>query len=420
MKLIRDRFRGGSLAGTALETFVLRSLIFVLSVAVNIVVSRGLGPDGRGAYVLITLSATTIVVFGKLGLQQANIYLIGTRRVDPRRVSSQNLLVAGIAGIAGVVLLLLAPVLLPSVFGGTAFVNLAIGALTVPILLHTQLATGLQNLMHVVSWQFKAAFVGFVAQLGLIAILIALGGMTVTSALIAYAVGAFVTWLLVVSRDTRPATRPFVSGDTLRATLRYSLVVHVGLILLFLQTRMTLFLVQALLGTAALGVYSLAVTISESVLLTSDSLAFALLPRQTHATLRAAAADGLRAARYGGGLTIAGAVPLLVFGPLILRVVFGADFEPSYGPLVALLPGAVFLAVQRFCGAPTLRADRPVRFAGIFAVGVAANVALAVWWIPAAGLLGAAAATSGSYLITVVMFVVWARSLRDSNDTDTR
>ena len=406
------RFRG-SLAGTALETFVLRSFVFVLGVAVNIVVSRGLGPGGRGEYVLTTLSALTIVALGKLGLEHTNVYLLGTKRMAPSRIAAQNVVVAAVAGVVGFSVLVGAPMLLPSIYATTDRANLALAALTVPILLHTQLAAGLQNLLHVVTWQFRAALAGAALQLAAVGTLIVLGRLDVTTALVAYLAGSLLTWLMVLSRSTRPLTAPFLDLAVLRLTLRYSLVVHVGLVLLFLQTRLTLFLVQAFLGAAELGLYSLAVSISESVLLAADSLAIALLPRQTETTLADSAATGLRGARYGAALAIAGAAPLAAFGAFIVPFVFGQEFAPSYLPLVVLLPGAVFFAVQRFCGVPALRANRPSLIAAIYAAGVAANVLLDVWWIPRVGLVGAAAATTCSYLLTAVLFLWWARVIRD-------
>lgn len=407
---MRARFRG-SLVGIALETFVLRTFMFMLVVALNIAVSRGLGPSGRGEYVLTTLSALTIVALGKLGLEHTNIYLIGTRQIEPSRLAAQNLIVAGGAGIVGFAILVAAPELLPSVYATTDRTHLALVALTVPILLHTQLAAGLQNLLHIVTWQFRAAIAGAALQVAAVGVLIVAGWIDVTTALVAFLAGSLLTWVMVLSRSTRPTLAPFFRVDVLRLTLRYSLVVHVGLVLLFLQTRLTLFLVQAFLGGTQLGLYSLAVSMSESVLLAADSLAIALIPRQTEATLEASAATGLRAARYGGALALAGAAPLAAFGPIIVPFVFGEEYAASYLPLVVLLPGTVFFAVQRFCGVPALRANRPSLIAGIYAAGVALNVLLDVWWIPRIGLAGAAGATTFSYLLTALLFLRWARAI---------
>jgi O-antigen/teichoic acid export membrane protein len=382
-----------------------------MGVAVNIAVSRTLGPEGRGQYALATLSAVSVVVLGKVGLEHANIYLFGTARVASDRLASQNALVALGAGLPGAALLTLALAAFPSVLGDLGVGNLALAALTIPFLLHVQLVAGLQNLTGLITWQFRAALTGVAAQLAVVGGLLALGRLDVTSALVANLAAAVLVWLLVVSRGPAGTLRARIDVDLLTRTLRYSLILHVGLVLLFLQTRITLFLVQALMGTGALGHYSLAVSVAESVLLASDSLAIALVPQQTHGTLGAAASLGLRTARVGGVLVLAAGAPLAIFGSAIITFVFGAQFEASYPPLLALLPGIVFLAIQRFCGVPALRANRPEWFAAIFALGVVVNVLLDLLWIPSAGLLGAAASTSGSYLVTAVLFMRWTHAL---------
>nr|MBA3429907.1 hypothetical protein [Actinomycetota bacterium] len=134
-----------SLAGNAIETFGLRALTFGVSVGVNIAVSRALGPEGRGQYALAVLSAISLTAITKLGLEHANVYLLGTAHVAPSRLASQNALIALGGGVSGAVMLMLAPAIVPSVFGDVGVGNLALAAMSIPFLLHTQLAAGLQN-----------------------------------------------------------------------------------------------------------------------------------------------------------------------------------------------------------------------------------------------------------------------------------
>ena len=308
-------------------------------------------------------------------------------------------------------MLILAPAIMPSVFGDVGVRNLALAAMSIPLLIHIQVAAGLQNLTGRVTWQFRAALVGGAAQLAVVLTLWAVGRLDVTSALFANLCVNLLTWVLVLAGGQAGTLRTRVDFPLLVQTLRYSLIVHIGLVLLFLQTRITLFLVQALMGTGALGHYSLAVSVAESVLLASDSLAIALLPRQTEETIKAAASLGIRAAKIGALLVVAAGAPLAIFGSSVITFVFGAEYAASYPPLLALLPGIAFLAIQRFCGAPALRTNRPARIAAIFGIGVLLNVVLDLWWIPRLGLVGAGASTSVSYLVTAILFTRWTQAL---------
>ena len=52
------------------------------------------------------------------------------------------------------------------------------------------------------------------------------------------------------------------------------------MVFFFLHLRLGMFMVKGIVGTAALGLYSLSVVLAETVLLPTDSLALAILPRQ--------------------------------------------------------------------------------------------------------------------------------------------
>jgi O-antigen/teichoic acid export membrane protein len=95
----------------------------------------------------------------------------------------------------------------------------------------------------------------------------------------------------------------------------------------------------------------------------------------------------------------------------VIRVSFGLAFAPAYLPLVGLLPGMVFLGMQRVCGGPALRAGRPGRITAIYAFCLLCNGALNLWWIPTWGPLGAALASSVSYGLGALLFLVWTARL---------
>ena len=69
------------------------------------------------------------------------------------------------------------------------------------------------------------------------------------------------------------------------------------MVLLFLHLRVDMFMLNGMAGTTALGIYSLSVTLAETVMLGTDSVAIAILPRQMGNSLQEAALTALRAAR---------------------------------------------------------------------------------------------------------------------------
>ena len=379
-----------------------------MAFAASIIISRGLGPEGRGLYYLPVLAAATLSSLAKLGVEQANVFLFANRKVPVDSISGQNGLIALVAGGSALVALLAARPALPELFAGTPLLLLVLAGLTIPFLLHTQFTAGLQNLQGQVTWQFRAALAASVVQVGALVVLLIIHRVDVTSVLVVNLLMTVVMWALVVNAPGARRTA-LLRWDLslLGATLRHSLVLHVAMVLLFLHLRSDMFLVEGFLGPAALGQYSVAVILAETVLLITDSLSKAILPRQMANSPREAAAVAVRAAKASLVLALLAATSLAVLGRPMIELFFGTAFSPAYGPLVALLPGLAFLGVQRLCGAPLLRLGRPLRFASIYAVAFAANVLLNVVLIPRLGLVGAALASSSSYGIGATLLFAW-------------
>src|SRR5512140_3851290 len=86
----------------AAGTYGIRILGVVAGLGSAVVISRTLGPDGRGVFSLATVLATTLLVIGKLGIDQANVYLHGTRRVPTARLAGQTSLLSLVVGLAAV------------------------------------------------------------------------------------------------------------------------------------------------------------------------------------------------------------------------------------------------------------------------------------------------------------------------------
>lgn len=408
----RGRGRARTIVSDAAETFLLKASLYVVAFCASVLISRGLGAEGRGEYYLPVVAAGTLVTFCKLGLEQANVFLLGTCRLSIDRLSGQNGLVAIAMGGLGVLGLLLVPRVLPALFADTPLVFLLLAGLTIPFALHAQFSAGLLTLQGEVTWQFRAALLASVVQVALLGGFFFSRWFDVRLVLGVNLATAVVTWGLMV-RALNAGRRAWVRWDAglLWKTLRQSLMLHLGMVLFFLHLRLDMFMVKGIVGTAALGQYSLSVMLAETVLLLTDSLGIAVLPRQMGNTVEEAALLALRGARVNALLGIGLASLWAAGGMVVIRVFFGSEFTPAYLPLLVLQPGMVFLGMQRMCGAPALRTGRPEIITAIYAVSLLCNGALNLWWIPTWGSVGAAVASSVSYGLGAVLFLVWIARL---------
>jgi O-antigen/teichoic acid export membrane protein len=405
-----------SATSDTVESFLLKVLLYAIGFGASILISRGLGPTGRGIYYLPVVTAATVASFGTLGIEQANVFLFGSRSVAIARLWGQAGLVAVLLGALGAVLLVAAPVILPGTFGSSPSTLWWIVALGLPFTLHAQFASGLLTLRGEVTWQFRAGVIAAVAQTAALVALFLVGWFDPVRVL-AVSVGSnLLSWALVVNRQRPPEqVGAWIRWDPslLRETLARSLVLHAGMVLLFLHLRVDMFMLNDMAGAATLGVYSLSVTLAETVLLGTDSVAISILPRQMSNSIEEAAIMALRAARITA-LVSAGfmAAWALVGFPLIV-LAFGRPFAGAYLPLLALLPGIAFMGMQRVCGGPVLRAGRPSRIVWINVCSLATNIALNLWWIPLWGAVGAGAASTCSYGLGALLFLRWTAGMGD-------
>jgi len=397
--------------GDATALVVLRGLHALLLFLTSAVVSRGLGPQGRGLYYTPLLAATTTIALCHLGLDQTNVYLFGTRRVPVNKLVGQAGIVALAGGAAGSLGLIAFASIVPSFFAGIPITATLVAALLVPVGVHAIFSTGLLTVQGRVKAPLAASIGGAVFQLALLSALGVSGMFAPWPVFGTYALAITVTSAALALMLTSPSKLITWDEALLRESLRHSLVLHVGMALLFLTLRVDMFLVKGMLGVEALGIYSLAVALAETVMLATDSLSIALVPRQMSGTIAEAAATAFAGARMIALIGVGLAAVWAIAGSPIIRVFFGAAFQPVYAPLLMLLPGIVLISMQRVCGATVLRTGRPWPMVGLQAVGFASNLLLNLWWIPKWGLVGAAAASTTSYALSACGFLTWTGRL---------
>lgn len=408
---------GGEVVSSSRESVVLRILLLALGVIGSMLISRGLGPRGRGEYYTPVVAVRTLVALCRLGLDQGNVYLFSSRQIPAGRLSRQNGLVSLVAGGAGVLFLAFGRELVPTLFHDVSLVALVLAALSIPFALHMELSAGILTLLGKVTWQFRAGLVGAALQIILLGALFFTPYFEVWTVLLVMLVVTVATWLVTIAPLSQgPKRWVGWDGGLLKETLSQSLVLHVGVVLWVLHLRVDIFMLKAMTGTEAVGFYSLAVGLVETVNLAADSLALSILPKQAAGTLHESAVVGLRGVRMSLLLSGILALAWLLLGYPLITVLFGADFAPAYLPLVALLPGMVLLSVQRMCSAATLRTGRAGINTTIYAIAFASNAMLNLLLIPWLGTVGAALASTASYSLGALMFLVWQMKLAGSHD----
>jgi O-antigen/teichoic acid export membrane protein len=391
---------------SVVETYLTRVLLIGIGFATTVIVSRALGPSGRGLFAVAAAVAAIGVQFGNLGLHASNTYYVARDRD-----------------------------LLPVLIGNTLIVSLAIGgtaALIGGILdaAWPQLAPvhGTLLLLALVSIPFGLAYILLQNLLLGIDQVRAYNGIELANK----AIGLALVGVAILLREISPevmfaaATAGLVLGlfwllsklrNLLRAPICLSLEIfrtHVGLgakayliaFFGYLVLRIDLVMVKYMLGAQAAGYYSISEIMAENILTLPVVVSTILFPK-----LSAMAGDEqkLQLTRKAGFVTAALMAPLMILISILakplIRLVFGESFLPAVAPFIWLMPGSFLLGIEIVIVQYLNSLGFPKILVYFWLLVTALNVGLNLWAIPAYGVIGAAIVSTICYSLAFVLVI---------------
>ena len=375
-----------------LYTFAMRMINIVCAAGVGILTARLLGPAGKGIYAMPSVEAGLITAaYG--GLNSALSYFLLNRKpgrqiLRPAFFASAVYVVAGAIALAPIVLfsghawsLLPAMLFLPA----SAAINLvsgyAVGIKRVRYFSSINVAVTVLTLVLLASGLF------LIARAPAIAIAAWLGANVAIAA-------TAVTVMLIHSRT--------LQGDdpvTIREFLTFGIKVGFVALISLLNYRADLYIVALLSSSANLGMYTVAVSAAESLLVPTQVAALVTSPHI--GSLERGAAVRLTARCVRNNLLVALAVcgALFALAHPIVRFLYGAAFLPTVPALRILLIGVFGLSLASPLSSYfTLKLGKPeipLRLAGTAA---AICIVLAILLVPGKGIVGAAFASTVAYI----------------------
>jgi O-antigen/teichoic acid export membrane protein len=392
------------IASGGVRTLLFRILTAGTDFAILLVTARGLGSEGRGMYALASVAASiAVAVVGgtvaSLSAEHAH------RRSSLGQLHAGALILALIGGTAA------AAVMVAVALVDEEYRVLLLAAAMTPFVLLSQLQIGLYTVkgeLKRVNWVFLARSV---VSLVVITVVVVAAPDRVWLALVAWTAAQPLVPLVTLwlqRREQRFSWRGL--RPMLGRLLRRGAPVSAGNAISFLNYRIDLLVVAAILPLSDVGRYSVAIAIGETVLLLSRALVTSSLSTVAHSEPVEAARVTLRAVRHAALLLLVAGVALVPIA-LLIEPVFGEAFAGAALPLIILVPGIVTFGVSEILQSYfLLTLERSREYLTRFALATALNLTLALILVPVIGLEGAAVATSTSYVIgSFFLFVRFAQ-----------
>jgi O-antigen/teichoic acid export membrane protein len=402
-----------SFVSAALLTYGTNLVVAFLSLINVLIVSRTLGPVGRGDVVFLTAIAWLVSNLSTFGVQEANANLGGAEPRLRRSLATNSILFALLFGIlaAGSLTLLIA--LIPAIGGDSELSLRTLTFASLPVLV---LAVYLRFLVQA-DYGFRVTNAAWlitpVANVTVNGLLAALGWLTVGTAVSTWIAGqvlgtALLAWY--VGRRLAGFGRPDLR--LAQRTVWFGVKAHTGRVMLLGNYRLDQWILGAVAGSRELGLYSVAVAWAEALWQLPTALAAVQRPDVVRASARQAAHQAATAFRAAAVITFALAIVFVAAAPNLCVTFFGESFRGSIDDLRVLVTGAFGVVALKQLGSVLTGQSKPTLASVAIGISFVATIVLDVALIPSYGGLGAAIASSVAYTVGgIAIAVIFARTL---------
>lgn len=375
-----------------LFTFGVRLVNVGLAAGLAILTARTLGPSGRGLYALPGIEAALVAsVFGGLG--SATSYFLLNRNPGPqflRTIFACTAVWIAVAAIALVPLSIFSNhwTLLPamSVLPAMAFLNISTGyALGIKKVRYSSVFTALPSLLTLLA-----------VAAGLILV-----QRTPGVGIAAWIAATLLAGVIALSFTLADARKRLHGSDHVGIVEygKFCIKVSSVYVVTLLNYRADLYVVALMLTPAALGMYGIAVTVAETLLLPTQAASFVVSPHIATAEPRESALLTARCVRNNLLIAASLCVVLFVFAEPILKLLYGKAFVPAAPAFDILLIGVVALST----GSPisnyfTLRLGIPQISIWLGTLSAAVCLVTSIALIRHDGMVGAAIGSTAGYV----------------------
>ena len=339
--------RLSSIETNALLTIFCRFLGMAAGFATSLVTARVMGPTGRGEYFYVITLASMIAQFGNLGLHASNSYLVAQDERLARNLTINGLWISCLlgGGTSAITVMILA---INHTSKSVHFHLLPFALILAPVsiffMLNCNLLVGLNRLR-----AFNLVQCGTSALTLILISLIALTNSNTPSLFLsAPTIALLIACSLLANTLLRnPGAAASYSFDwpLFQKGFSYSLKAYLATLFGYIILRGNVFVVEALRGSAELGVFSVALQLMDVMIVVPTSFAMVLFPKLMRTRI---------ASRWNMMTTTLALVAFLMLieclaagtlGRWFISNTFGAKYRAASDLLLYLLPGTFCLGL---------------------------------------------------------------------------
>ncbi len=389
------------------QTVLTRALLVCIGLVGSVLISRLLGAEGRGNFIVLSTISLVGIQVCNLGLQSSNTYFISQDKTLLPQLLSNSVYISLLIG--GATTLVLGSILLsyPKLLNIDNAFLIILSVLWIPFgllyLLVQNLLIGLREI-----WAYN--LIEIVSRMSFVGMIILLAWLTASSVLNFFIVSFFSMifgLLLCLVFVYTKYTLSFHRFKLPNLFLSYGIKAYLAGLFAFLVLKVDLLMIQYILGAKDTGYYSIATSFADMLLILPIAVGTILFPKIT--SLKNKLEKWAQTKIVTIYMAFIMALAIIVFGmlvPHIIPILFGVEFTPSTDSVLILLPGIFFLSLEIALAQFLASIGLPVKLVYAWFYIFILNIVLNSILIPMLGIEGAAITSSICYF-TIFLYVLY-------------
>lgn len=399
-----------SLFNDALKLITNQIFVMILVFISGVIIARQLGTSGKGTLATLQVYPAMFIALANLGVRQSSIFYIGKKLIPIEQVVGATLILVIFLGLPGIIIsaVLISSTQLDEL--NTVIIILAVSV--VPFTLIKGYMSGALLGRRFISAFTKIEKIAALLRFVSIIIFVWFLAWGITGALFANLLAVFLVaiYALWCVRNIVPLKISF-NFEVIKLLVSKGIVYAIALFIMTLNYKVDVVMLEKLSNVTELGVYSVAVTITNLTWTVPQTITTALFSHSADA--KEAKAFSHRIAKLFRVTIVVGlgfSVFLSCIAPWLIPLVYGDEFMNSILALQLLMPGVFFMITFKILNMDLAGQGRPGISMLVTIPAVLINVIFNYFLIPKYGAFGASIASSISYsVIGVGITIIFQR-----------
>ena len=382
-----------------------KTIGFILKFLSGVFLARWLGPEGRGLYALLMVVPMIVISFVEFGMRRSVIYHISKKDFPVEQVIGVLLIVFLFSSFIGIIISIVIYLRMNSPNLGTPLIILA--SFSIPVTLLIRMSRSILVGQQLYKKNNILLILPNLINIFALLAFVYYGELRVMGALISILVSNLILALYVFRNVILSNTIRLKFNKTIFVSLiKLGATYAVAMLLVRLNYRIDILLLEYLSDIKEVGYYSLGATLAEQWQTPFAFGAVIISKTAAEKDFSNLKPKILKTARVNFLISLLAFIAIYFLAPYFVPLIYGEKFSDSIKIIQYILPGVVFLITAKVFGTSLAGMMKTKFVIWIFLLALITNIGLNFYFIPKLGGPGAAISTNISYALGAIGVVV--------------